>query len=38
MMQHSSDKLVECRCHFGGCKNSKVHEVHYRVDRGALSA
>jgi hypothetical protein len=37
-MQHSSDKLVECRCHFGGCKNSKVHEVHYRVDRGALSA
>ena len=34
-VQHTSDKLVECDCDFGGCKNSKVHKVHYRVDRGA---
>ena len=33
-IQHSSDRLVECRCDLGGCKNSKVHKLHYRVDRG----
>ena len=33
-IQTKSDNLVRCRCRFGGCKNSKVHKVHYRVDRG----
>ena len=28
-----ADDLVACRCNFGGCKNSKLHEVHYRVAR-----
>ena len=33
-----SDNLVRCRCRFGGCKNSEVHKVHYRVDRGDKDA
>jgi hypothetical protein len=33
-LQTRSDNLVECDCNFGGCKNSKVHEVHYCVVRG----
>ena len=35
-IQTKSDNLVKCRCRFGGCKNAKVHKVHYRVDRGDL--
>ena len=35
-IQTKSDNLVRCRCRFGGCKNAKVHKVHYRVDRDDL--
>jgi hypothetical protein len=34
-LTNQSEGLVKCRCDFGGCKNAKVHKVHYRVDRGA---
>jgi len=37
-IQTKSDNLVRCRCRFGGCKNSEVHKVHYRVDRGDKDA
>ena len=37
-IQTKADNLVKCRCRFGGCKNSKVHKVHYRVDRGDKDA
>ena len=33
-IQHTPDKLgAECNCNFGGCKNSKVHKLHYRATR-----
>ena len=32
-IQTKADNLVQCRCNFGGCKNSKLHKLHYRVDR-----
>ena len=31
-LQPKADNLVRCRCDFGGCKNSKLHKAHYRVD------
>ena len=37
-IQTKADNLVKCRCRFGGCKNSEVHKVHYRVDRGEKDA
>ena len=30
-IQTKADNLVQCRCDFGGCKNSKLHKLHYRV-------
>ena len=30
-IQTDADNLVKCRCNFGGCKNSKLHRLHYRV-------
>ena len=32
-IQTDADNLVKCRCNFGGCKNSKLHRLHYRVGR-----
>ena len=32
-IQTKPDNLVECRCNFGGCMHSKLHKLHYRVDR-----
>ena len=26
-----ADNLVKCCCNFGGCRNSKLHKVHYRA-------
>ena len=37
-IQTKADNLVKCRCRFGGCKNSKAHKVHYRVDLGDKDA
>ena len=32
--QTGADNIVECRCDFGGCKNAKLHKLHYRLDLG----
>ena len=36
-IQTKADNLVQCRCNFGGCKNSKLHKLHYRLDMGQHS-
>ena len=30
-IQTKADNLVECYCDFGGCKNAKLHKLHYRA-------
>jgi hypothetical protein len=30
-IQTKADNLVKCRCDFGGGKNAKLHQLHYRV-------
>ena len=36
-IQTKAGNLVPCHCNFGGCKNSQLHKLHYRLDMGQHS-